>query len=315
MTELTETMNNISLNKKLTIGWHTTITPSIIHGIKFNENTHIKNESNYNVAAQIFLKSPMKVSSSKITDEQINKTKEYIKEKNIYLVVHGQYILNFIREGSTIQWARKSLIDDIRILNSIIPENEQSKSGIVIHLGKNVNKLSEDECILNFTKNIRNVIDNTRDCNVKIILETSTKTKGPSDIFHKIETFGKLKKSIEKDLGEDLFQKRIGFCIDTAHVFASGYNITSKETFENFMSLWDNHIGIENITLFHLNDSKVGLGCCRDLHEEIGVGLIYNQDKDGLKALLDFCKNNEIPIIIESGGNQDNEINIIKTLC
>jgi deoxyribonuclease-4 len=254
----------------------------------------------------------MKVSTTKITEEQIAETKRYIFLNDVTLFCHGQYLLNFIREGTTIQWARKSLIDDLRTLNKIA--FNQSNTGVVIHLGKNVTKDSNIQCIKNFTDNIRNVIDNTMDCNVKIILETSTKTKGPSDIFHKIETFGELKKSIEKDLGKELFKKRIGFCIDTCHIFASGYNIKTKESFDEFMSLWDTHIGIEHITLFHLNDSKGGEGCCRDLHEQIGSGLIYSEETSGLKALLHFAKNNEIPIISETGGNQDVEIKLINSL-
>lgn len=293
-------------DKQLILGWHTSINPSITNGIYFNEES--LGDLPIRTAAQIFLKPPMKVSTTKITEEQIKETKRYIERNDVYLVVHGQYLLNFIREGSTIQWARKSLIDDLRTLNKI------TNTAVVIHLGKNVTKDSNVQCIKNFTDNIRNVIDNTMDCNVKIILETSTKTKGPSDIFHKIETFGELKKSIEKDLGKELFKKRIGFCIDTCHIFASGYNIKTKESFERWMSLWDTYIGIEHITLFHLNDSKGGEGCCRDLHEQIGSGLIYSEETSGLKALINFAKNNEIPVIIESGGNQDIELKLINSL-
>jgi apurinic endonuclease APN1 len=300
-------------DKQLILGWHTSINPSITDGIYFNEES--LGDLPIRTAAQIFLKPPMKVSTTKITEEQIAEIKRYIFLNDVYLVVHGQYLLNFIREGSTIQWARKSLIDDIRTLNKIIPDENQYKSGVVIHLGKSVGGLlSNEQCIKNFTENIRNVIDNTMDCNVKIILETSTKTKGPSDIFHKIETFGKLKKSIERDLGKDLFSKRIGFCIDTCHASSSGYDIKTKESFEEFMCLWDTHIGIENITLFHLNDSKGDVGCCMDRHTEIGQGFIYKNEKSGLRALIHFAKNNEIPIIIESSGNQDIEIAIINSL-
>jgi endonuclease IV len=63
-----------------------------------------------------------------------------------------------------------------------------------------------------------------------------------------------------------------------------------------------------------LNDSKGGEGCCRDLHEQIGSGLIYKDNLDGLKALIHFAKMNEIPIISETGGNQDIEIKLINSL-
>lgn len=301
--------NMIDVENKLILGFHTTISPSIIHGIKFNEETHKNNESEYKMAAQIFLKSPMRVGKSKFTQKDCDITKAYLENNDTYLVVHGQYIINFIKTDN--DWALNSVIDDIKTLDQMIPENNKSKTGVIIHMGKNMNKESIDKCIENFYKNVKEVIDKTRDCKTKLILETSTKTKNGNDIFHNIETFGKLKTYLKSNLSTEEYA-RIGYCIDTAHVFASGYNIKTKEAFEDFISLWDNHIN--DITLFHLNDSKVGLGCCRDLHEQIGNGLIYSDNKDGLKSLLEFAQNNDIPIIIESGGNQDTEIKLIQEL-
>lgn len=296
---------------KLTLGWHTTISPSIVHGLKFNEETHKNNASEYNVAAQIFLKSPMRVGKSKFSEKDCEIVKQYVNDTDTYLVVHGQYIINFIKTDN--DWAMNSVIDDIKILDKMIPDNQKDKTGVIIHMGKNMNKESIEKCIENFYKNVKEVITKTEDCKVKLILETSTKTKNGNDIFHNIETFGKLKSYLHSNLSEDEYS-RIGYCIDTAHIFASGYNIKTKESFEDFMSLWDHNIGIKELTLFHLNDSKVGLGCCRDLHEQIGSGLIFTEDKSGLKSLLEFAKNNSIPIIIESGGNQDTEIQLIKNL-
>jgi deoxyribonuclease-4 len=296
---------------KLTIGWHTSIAPSIIHGLKFNEETHKSLESDFNISAQIFLKSPMKVGKSKFILSDALKVKEYLSNNNIYLVVHGQYLINFIKND--IEWATKSVIEDIKLLDNMIEENQKEKTGVIIHMGKNVNKETIEKCIDNFYLNVKKVIEDTSECKVKLILETSTKTKNGNDIFYDIETFGKLKSYLQEKLTTEQF-KRLGFCIDTAHIFASGYNIKTKESFEEFISLWDHHIGINNITLFHLNDSKVGLGCCRDLHEEIGKGLIFSEDKSGLTTLLEFAQNNAIPIVIESGGDQLTELEIIKGL-
>ena len=296
---------------KLIIGWHTTIQPSIKDGIKILKNTHDRNNTNYEVSAQIFLKSPMRISKSKFTEEDCNNVKKYIEENNIFLVVHGQYLINFIKIDNN--WAIQSVVDDIKMLNKMTPDNKKKKTGVIIHMGKNVNKESIDRCIENFYKNVKKVIEETKECEVKLILETSTKAKNGNDIFYNIETFGKLKEYLKNNLTDEEY-KRIGYCVDTAHIFASGYDISTKETFENFMSLWDHHIGINEITLFHLNDSKENLGCCRDLHEQIGLGCIYKTNVDGLKTLLELSNKNRIPIIIESGGNQDEEIKFIKRI-
>lgn len=295
---------------KLTIGWHTSISPSIIHGVKFNQETH-KSVNKFDVAAQIFLKAPMKIGKSKLNDQDCIKVKQYIEENNIYLVVHGQYLINFIKTDN--DWAINSVVDDIKLLDKMIPDNKKEMTGVIIHMGKNTNKQTIEDCIDNFYKNVKEVINKTQECKVKLILETSTKTKNGNDIFYDIETFGKLKTYLVNKLSKEEYS-RIGYCIDTAHIFASGYNIKTKENFEDFVSLWDHNIGINEITLFHLNDSKVDLGCCRDLHEQIGSGLIYSDNKDGLKALLEFSKINKIPVIIESGGDQSIELDLIHGL-
>lgn len=296
---------------KLTIGWHTSISPSIIHGLKFNEESHGHVDNKYNVAAQIFLKAPMKIGKSKLNDQDCIKVKQYIENNNIYLVVHGQYLINFIKTDN--DWAINSVVDDIKILDKMIPDSKKEMTGVIIHMGKNTNKLTIEECIDNFFKNVKEVLNKTQECKVKLILETSTKTKNGNDIFYNIETFGKLKTYLCNNLSKEEYS-RIGYCIDTAHIFASGYNIKTKDNFEEFISLWDHHIGMNEITLFHLNDSKVDLGCCRDLHEQIGSGLIFSEDKNGLQTLLEFSKTNKIPVIIESGGHQTIEIELINTL-
>lgn len=304
-------------NNRLILGWHTSITPTIISGIQFNQVTHLSNESEFGVAAQIFLKSPMKFGLPKFSDMDIRKTKLYIERFNIFLVVHGSYLINFIRPSVEINFAIKSLVDDIRLLDQIT-----NNSGVVIHMGKKPDKkMTDKECIKNFGENILKVIEKTENCSSKIILETSVKTKIGTDIFHDIKIFGKLIKHLKEILGKTVFKKRISCCIDTCHVYASGYDIRTKEKFKEFIQLWDIHIGIENISLFHLNDLEKkaenlceGLGCCRDLHEELGKGLIYEDQKDGLKALLLFAKKNGISVISETGGNQDKELKLIKAL-
>lgn len=302
----------------------------IITGLRFNQVTNMCleiretkrtveevmfSDTSIKVAAQIFLKNPMKVTESKIDEYQIKRTKLYIKKFNIFLVVHGQYIINFIRPSNEINWAIKSVVDDIMLLEKIT-----QNSGIVIHLGKNVKKVSIQECITNFGKNIKKVIDKTKNHKTKIILETSTKTKGGSDIFHDIITFGKLKEHLVTILGKTVFKERIGFCIDSCHIYSSGYDIRTKNTFDAFMQLWDKYIGNDNLCLFHLNDldkkaqtENCGLGCCKDLHEELGKGLIYEKG-EGLKALLDFANINNIPIISETGGDSHKELKLIKLL-
>lgn len=69
-------------------------------------------------------------------------------------------------------------------------------------------------------------------------------------------------------------QDRLGVCLDTCHLFAAGYDISSRRGYEQVMSCFDGIVGLHRVTAFHLNDCKKPLGCRVDRHEEIGEGSI-----------------------------------------
>ncbi|HEX9296903.1 MAG TPA: deoxyribonuclease IV [Polyangiaceae bacterium] len=66
--------------------------------------------------------------------------------------------------------------------------------------------------------------------------------------------------------------ERIGVCLDTQHLFAAGYDLTTPAGYDAFFAEFDAKIGIERLVAFHLNDSKKPLGQRVDRHEEIGLG-------------------------------------------
>jgi deoxyribonuclease IV len=66
----------------------------------------------------------------------------------------------------------------------------------------------------------------------------------------------------------------VGACLDTAHLFAAGYDIRSEAALERTIELIEQTIGLENVPVFHINDSKIALGGKVDRHESIGEGKI-----------------------------------------
>jgi deoxyribonuclease-4 len=70
-------------------------------------------------------------------------------------------------------------------------------------------------------------------------------------------------------------RRRVGVCIDTAHIFAAGYDIAN--TYDDVIRKFDDVVGLERLGAMHLNDSKVPLGSRRDRHELIGEGAIGEQ--------------------------------------
>jgi deoxyribonuclease-4 len=89
-----------------------------------------------------------------------------------------------------------------------------------------------------------------------------------------------------EELGEILRavkSKRIGVCLDTAHLWASGYDIVSPKGLASVLKLVDKHIGFGRVRVLHLNDTQVALGAKHDLHWHIGKGRIGTK---GFRAIL-----------------------------
>lgn len=89
----------------------------------------------------------------------------------------------------------------------------------------------------------------------------------------------------------------IGVCLDTAHSFASGYDLSTYQGVNSTLTTLADTIGLNNIKVIHCNDSKVGLGSRVDRHWHIGEGQI---GLAGFEALLGSGKLNHIPFILET---------------
>ncbi len=83
-------------------------------------------------------------------------------------------------------------------------------------------------------------------------------------------SFGELARVLES-IGEP-YQKRLGVCLDTAHLFAAGYDLVNR--YDAVMSELNTLIGLDRVRLVHLNDSKAGLGSRVDRHEHIARGAL-----------------------------------------
>jgi deoxyribonuclease IV len=90
--------------------------------------------------------------------------------------------------------------------------------------------------------------------------------------------------------------KRMGVCLDTCHVFAAGFDITSGPAVERTMGLFEDVVGEERLKVVHLNDSVGPLGGALDRHEHIGMGQIGEK---GFRAFLRHGSVAKLPILME----------------
>ncbi len=266
------------------IGSHLSIYAGIynclLHSSKINAN-----------AIQIFLGNPQSTKRSKnqISLEEQKKILNYKKKKNIFIVVHSPYLLNFCKYSKkdyTTSWAIKLLITELELSSKI------NSIGCVIHLGSHLN-LTKKKAITNFINSVKYIIKKTT--SGKIILETSC--GAGTQIGHKIEELAFLYKNLKS--------KRVGLCVDTCHIFVAGYPIHTLKGMKKYLKTFNKLIGIKNITLFHLNDSRAPLGSHLDRHESIGKGYIFksSEGKKALQYLIITAKKYKIPIILETHDN------------
>ena len=97
-----------------------------------------------------------------------------------------------------------------------------------------------------------------------------------------------------------LNSKRLGVCVDTAHIFSSGRDISNVIGVKKYFKDFEKLIGKKHLTLFHINDSKATCNSRKDLHEGIGDGYIFGKENGSLLALKEIWKyahKNRIPMV------------------
>ena len=91
---------------------------------------------------------------------------------------------------------------------------------------------------------------------------------------------------------------RLGVCLDSCHLFASGYDVTDPDALDGVVKQLDALIGLDRLRVLHVNDSKTPLGSNRDRHDNIGDGLMGNK----LAVFLGHPKLQGLPALLEVPG-------------
>jgi deoxyribonuclease-4 len=91
---------------------------------------------------------------------------------------------------------------------------------------------------------------------------------------------------------------RLGLCLDSCHLFASGYDVTSEEALEALLAEVDGAIGLDRVRALHVNDSQAPLGSNRDRHANIGEGLMGEK----LGVFLANARLQNLPAVLEVPG-------------
>jgi deoxyribonuclease-4 len=122
-----------------------------------------------------------------------------------------------------------------------------------------------------------------------LLLENSSGTKNSMG-----STFEDITAILDALAGEE---ERLGVCLDTCHLHAAGYDLSSSHALESTLDQFSGCIEIDRLKLIHLNDCRGGLGAHLDRHEHIGMGKI---GEEGFQAILTHPLLSRLPMILET---------------
>jgi deoxyribonuclease IV len=237
---------------------------------------------------QIFTRNQRQWAAKPITSQEAEAFQTALKASGLKDVMsHGSYLANMASPDEAM-WAKS--------VESFTKEAQRCDalgvSRLVFHPGAHMES-GVEAGRKRIAKGLRKALAATKGSPVKFCLETMA-GQGTT-VGHVIEDLGAI---IEEAGGDD----RLGICIDTCHVFAAGYDLTTPKSYEAFMQNVDEAVGLERVQAFHLNDSLMGLGEKRDRHANVGEGRI---GVAGFKPLMKDARFAKIPMALETPGGDE----------
>jgi len=247
----------------------------------------------------LFTKNQRQWFAKPLEDKKIAKFKELMKEYGFnedMVLPHDSYLINL--GHPEIEKREKSL-------NSFIDEAKRVEQlglkYLNFHPGSHLKKISEEECLDFISESLNTALKETK--SAVFVMET-TAGQG-SNLGYKFEHLAYI---IDKITDKE----RIGVCIDTAHIFAAGYDIRTKEAYEKTMQQFDEIVGFQYLKGMHINDSKAKFASRVDRHHSLGKGEI---GIDAFKFIMSDKRIDNIPLILETIDPEiwEEEIKLLKS--
>ena len=157
---------------------------------------------------------------------------------------------------------------------------------LIIHIGHRMGS-SEDEAIEAVSEGIQQALETVK--NAVILLLENTAGQG-TEVGYTFEQIRKIVEGVPD-------REKIGVCLDTAHSFEAGYDLSNRDGIERTLEAFDQSLGLKRLRLLHLNDSKTPLGSRKDRHWHIGEGYI---GREGFRCLVNHPLLSHLPGIMET---------------
>ncbi len=237
---------------------------------------------------QIFTKNNNQWKSKPISIDEIKIFKDNINKTNVKPVAsHDSYLINLASPKKDVY---------VQSLDAFCDEIDRAEAltipYLVFHPGSHLDD-TETNGIKRIANSINIILSKKSKINLTLLFET-TAGQG-SQLGYKFDQLGKIIELIKR-------KDKIGVCVDTCHIFAAGYNISTPSGYVQTFEEFDKVIGLDRIKLFHLNDSKRELRSRIDRHEHIGKGMLT---LTAFKLLLQDKRFQHLPMILETPKGKD----------
>ena len=282
----------LDMTKKVLLGAHMSIGGGVHMAIERGCSINC-------TAIQIFVKNNMQWFARPLTREEIAAFLNHVQRGELLSIfAHANYLINLAATNP--QFHANSL----RALSEELIRADQLKLPfLVLHPGAHLGA-GEEAGLNKVIESTNRVLARTPKVKTRIALET-TAGQG-SCLGHTFEQIAYIISRVREP-------ERLGVCLDTAHVFAAGYDISSESSLRKTFGDFDRVIGRDRLVAVHLNDSKTVCGSQVDRHEHIGKGQI---GLDAFRFIMRDRRFRKIPKVLETPKGKDlrEDVMNLKTL-
>jgi deoxyribonuclease-4 len=229
---------------------------------------------------------PQRWNTKPFEKESIEKFNSERKNSEIEKVFfHGIYLVNLANPDK-----QKFHLSKVSLKNYLDLADAVNADSVVFHVGSFKDQEDHEEGYARIAKGINWIFEHSEN-NKPLALEVAA---GAGKVVgSKFEDLARIYEKIEN-------KDRLIFCLDTAHLYSSGYDLVNK--LDEVVEEMDKVLGLENIHTVHFNDSKVDFDSKRDRHENLGEGRIGEK---AMKAFLNHPKLKKMAFVLETPGMKD----------
>jgi deoxyribonuclease IV len=234
-------------------------------------------------SVQVFTQSPRMWRPSNHLPENIERFKERRAEVGLDGVLcHAMYLVNLANPKDDLY--EKSVAT---MINSVDVGCAIEADGVVFHIGSHLGA-GMDAGLKRVVKAMKKVLDR---CSETTWLLMENTAGAGATIGRSIEELALIFERLDG-------HPRLGVCLDSCHLYASGYDVTDEAALDDVLDALDREIGLDRLRALHVNDSAAPLGSNRDRHANIGEGLLGKK----LGVFLRHPRLQGLPAVLEVPG-------------